>query len=70
MAKKKAAPAKPESKAWESKKLIFQMRGTDEFKAWLQELADFDATDTSDVVERSVAAYARAIGFAKPRPKR
>jgi len=68
--------AKPEAKAaspteeWSSKKLIFQMRGSEAFKAWLQRLAEFDATDATEVVERSLAAYARQIGFADPRPKR
>lgn len=60
----------PQSEGWANKTIIFQMRGSDEFKAWLKKLADFDATDTTEVVERSLANYARAIGFTEARPKR
>jgi len=63
-------PPAPEPAKWEAKRLIFQMRGSDEFKAWLLALADFDATDATEVVERALAAYARTIGFTQPRPKR
>ncbi len=63
-------PPAPEPAKWEAKRLIFQMRGSDEFKAWLQALADYDATDATEVVERALAAYARTIGFTQPRPKR
>ncbi len=50
--------------------IIFQMRGSEAFKTWLRGLADYDATDTTEVVERALAAYARTIGYAEPRPKR
>ncbi len=66
MAKKKKIPAD----TWKSKPVAIQLRGAAEFKAWVQALADFDATDVSELTERALAAYARQIGFARVRPKR
>jgi hypothetical protein len=65
VAKKKSDP-----KDWQISPIIFQLRGSAEYKAWLQGLAKFDATDLSEVAERAFAAYARQIGYSEPRPQR
>jgi hypothetical protein len=55
---------------WSRKAIIFTLRGSEEYKAWLDGLAQADATDLSELAERAFAAYARQIGYANPRPKR
>lgn len=52
------------------KGVAIQVRGSAEFKAWVEGLAEHDATDVSDVVERALANYARLINFTVARPKR
>ena len=69
VARPKKSP-EPKAENWTNKTVIFQMRGSVEFKEWLKKLSDFDATDATEVVERALAAYARSIGFGEPRPKR
>lgn len=68
MAKKK----KPGESAqgWKSKPLVIQMRGSLEWKEWLEELAKFDRSTVSDIVDRAIAAHARTIGFPKSPPER
>ncbi len=65
--KKKPADSVKESA---SKPLAIQMRGSSEWKQWLEELAEFDRSTVADVVDRAIAAHARAIGFPKPPPAR
>ncbi len=62
------APKGPET--WAKKPLIVNLRGSEEFKAWLQGLAAFDRQSVSGLVERSLVAYGRAIGFSKEAPER
>lgn len=69
MAKKKTGP-KPNSEEWKITPLAIQVRGSVEFKEWVRGLAEFDATDVSEVVERALGAYARQIGYDKARPRR
>jgi hypothetical protein len=74
VAKKKTEKpeAKPATQAafGPGKAIAIQVRGSAEFKAWVEGLAEFDATGVSDVVERALASYARSIHFATPLPKR
>lgn len=68
MAKKKRPP---EAKNWSSgKPMALQMRGSIEWKQWLEELAAYDRSSVSDVADRAIAAYARTISFPKPPPPR
>jgi hypothetical protein len=46
------------------------MRGSPEWKAWLEKLARFDRSSVSDVADRAIAAYARTIGFPDEPPPR
>lgn len=52
------------------KPMALQMRGSPEWKQWLEELAEFDRSSASDVADRAIAAYARSVGFPKPPPPR
>ena len=72
VARKKPAE-KPEPKGpetWNKKPLILNLRGSEEFKRWLQELAGYDRQSVSGLVERALVQYGRAIGFDKAPPER
>jgi hypothetical protein len=68
MTKKKGDGGHP--KNWNAKPIIIQLRGSPEFKAWVEALAEFDATSVAELTERAYANYARQIGFTNPRPRR
>jgi hypothetical protein len=67
MAKKKGSD---HPKNWKTKPIIFNLRGSPEYKVWLEGLAEFDATDVAGMAERAFANYARQIGYTATRPKR
>jgi hypothetical protein len=70
---KKKAPAEPEPKpkVHRVRDATTNIRSTQEWKAWVDELADFDrAPSVNDLVDRALVAYAREIKFPKPAPKR
>lgn len=72
---KKKAPASKQGKSrgpetWSKKPLIVNLRGSDEFKAWLQGLAAYDRQSVSGLVERALVHYGRSIGFDKQAPER
>lgn len=55
---------------WKQKPIIMQMRGTPDFKGWLERLAEFDRTTVADIADRAIVRYAREIGFKEDPPKR
>ncbi len=66
---KKGASKQPEG--WNvGKPLAIQVRGSAEWKAWLERLAAFDRATVADVADRAIARYAREIGFPEPPPER
>jgi hypothetical protein len=65
---KKKSTRNPEE--WAKKPLILNLRGSEEFKAWVQELASFDRQSMSSLVERALVHYGRAAGFKKEAPER
>jgi hypothetical protein len=67
VAKKKPAPAAESSDA---RAIVVSMKGTVEFRDWLNELADFDRSTAVQVMEKGAVLYAKQVGFAKPAPKR
>jgi hypothetical protein len=69
VAKKKADP-KQNPESWNVKSIIMQLRGSAEYKAWLEGLAQFDATTVAEMAERAFAVYARQIGYNVSRPRR
>jgi hypothetical protein len=72
---KKRAERQPESEksgeaAWKSKPIIVQLRGSEEFKAALEKVAELDGLTVSGFVDRAIRDRARQIGYTKPLPKR
>lgn len=67
MAKKKADPT-PE--ASDSRSIVVSMKGSVEFRDWLNELAEFDRSTSVQVMEKGAILYASKVGFTKPAPKR
>jgi hypothetical protein len=68
MAKPKKKPSHgPESKRQPT---ALTVRGSKEWREWLERGAEFCRTDTSKLVDISVAHYLRGQGFTEPPPKR
>jgi hypothetical protein len=53
-----------------SKPMAFQVRGSVEYKAVLEELAVFDGKSIASLTDHAIRIYARSINFPKPLPKR
>lgn len=68
MAKKKVVVRNPED--WERKPMIVTMRGAPEYKAVLEELAEFEGVAITALIDRAVRFYARHVNFPKQFPKR
>ncbi len=50
---------------------VILVRGVPEWKAWAEELADFDrAPSMNDLIDRALVAYARQVRFPKSAPRR
>jgi hypothetical protein len=49
---------------------VIPVRSTEAWKAWVEELAEYDRSTMSDVIDHALVAYARQIGFPKIAPKR
>jgi hypothetical protein len=69
---KKGEKPKPKAEADEKarKPMILQVRGSDEFKVWFEELARFDGLTPTAVFDRAVRRYAKEVGFTKEPPMR
>lgn len=52
------------------KPMILQIRGSEEFKRWFDELARFDGLTPTALFDRSVRRYAKEVGFSKEAPLR
>lgn len=65
----KPEPA-PEAEEKARKPMILQVRGSDEFKEWYRELAEFDGLTDTALFDRSIRQYAKTVGFKKPAPPR
>jgi|GEM_PF-5224496 len=49
---------------------VVSMKGTVEFRDWLNELAEFDRSIAVQIMEKGAVLYTKQIGFPKPAPKR
>ena len=54
----------------DSRAIVVSMKGTIEFRDWLNELAEFDRTTAVQVMEKGALLYAKQVGFPKSAPKR
>jgi hypothetical protein len=65
MAKKKAPKAK--SEPWgEGKPLAAQLRGSEEWKKWLEELARANRMSVAGAIDLALARLAKDLGFREP----
>jgi hypothetical protein len=62
--------AKPAAEEKARKPMVLQVRGSDDFKAWFEELARFDGLTPTGVFDRAVRRYAKEVGFLKDPPLR
>jgi hypothetical protein len=62
---KRTAPAKAKPRI-----ISLGIRASEEYAAWVEELAAKDRRTMSAVVDQALAAYASAIGFDKEPPPR
>lgn len=68
VARKTAKKAEADDKS--RKPMVLQVRGSDEFKAWYQELARFDGLTDTALFDRAIRQYAKMVGFVKDAPIR
>lgn len=68
VARKTAKKAEAEEKS--RKPMVLQVRGSDEFKEWYQELARFDGLTDTALFDRAIRQYAKMVGFTKEAPLR
>jgi hypothetical protein len=64
MAKKAASKSSP------PRRVVVQLKGTDEWKAWLEDLSKHLRMPISSVVDNALVSYAKAQGFVKSPPER
>lgn len=68
MAKNK--PVKQNTPEPGPRRAVLQMKGTDEWKGWLERLARYLRMPTSAVVDNALVDYAKAKGFTEEAPER
>jgi hypothetical protein len=49
---------------------VLSIRGSTEWRDWLNELSDHCRLKSADVIDRALIVYAKQEGFAKSAPKR
>ena len=64
MAKKKSPDTSWVGKG--KKPVVIQVRGSEEYREWLEALCRYDHRKASDIVEHALAKHARDIGFREP----
>ena len=75
MARKKAdasgdRPRQRKAKDLEPRPIALTVRGREEWKAWVQRLADFERIALNELVERALICRAREVGFKEQAPER
>jgi hypothetical protein len=68
MAKKRIPAAKAPEPG--PRKTVLTIKGTDEWRGWLEGLADFLRTPTSTIVDHALVKYAKEVGYKAEAPKR
>jgi hypothetical protein len=66
---KKKAPEPKKRPSYRTKNQLV-VRGTDEWGAWVAELAEHCRIAQVQVVDAALIQYAKKVGFTKPAPKR
>lgn len=71
MAKKRAARPKGSGKTVDKNKpIIATLRGSDDFREYLEEAANADQRTVASFIERAIVLYAKAVGVDREPPKR
>lgn len=65
-----ADPSVVEAMPCHLKPLVVQLRGSSEFKAWVESGADFDRSTVAVLVEKALVSYLKGTGFAPKPPRR
>jgi hypothetical protein len=52
------------------RRVVLQMKGTDDWKGWLDRLSKFLRTPTSTIVDHALIRYAKEMGFKEEAPER
>jgi hypothetical protein len=68
MAKK--LPAKGRGAEPGPRRTVLTIKGTDEWREWLEGLSEHLRTPTSTIVDHALVRYAKEVGYEKPAPKR
>ena len=52
------------------RKTVLTIKGTDEWRGWLERLGEHLRTPTSTIVDHALVKHAKDVGFAEEAPKR
>jgi hypothetical protein len=68
---KKAGGAASKPEPARVRSAVLMIRGTPDWKAWVEELAEADRSPSlNELIDRALVAYARQVKFPKPAPNR
>jgi hypothetical protein len=67
MAKKRPGKKTPEP---ERRRTVLTIKGTEEWRGWMERLAEFLRTPTSTIVDHALVRYAKEMGFKEEAPPR
>lgn len=71
MARKKDRGKEPEKRPEPSaRRNVVSIRGTEEWRDWLMELAAHRRLKAADVIDQALIEYAQKYGYTKPAPPR
>jgi hypothetical protein len=70
MAKPKARPKGRPAASSGPRRTVLTIKGTDEWREWLEGLSDFLRTPTSTIVDHALVRYAKEMGYQTAAPKR
>ena len=70
MGKRKAVPPPDVQPEKDNRVTVLNLKGTREYKQWLDELSEFSHMPTSTLFDVSIADWAKRQGFSKTPPKR
>jgi hypothetical protein len=70
MAKAKKAPTKGTKAEPGPRRTVLTIKGTEEWRSWLERLAAYVRTPASTIVDHALIKYAREAGFKEEAPVR
>jgi hypothetical protein len=65
-----ANPDAVEAMKSHAKPMIAQLRGSEEFKEWVEKVADVDRSPIAVLIEKALIHYSKSIGMTDPAPRR